>query len=83
MMVTSAVSAMIELNRTTRRVQSSKFAHPASVSDCCCGVWVLDIGAQWSVTEQPHGSTSQDTIVSHFIPLYCSKKLKVQFPYFG
>ncbi len=30
MMVTSAVSAMIEPKRPTRRVQSSKFVHPAS-----------------------------------------------------
>src|SRR5215211_149864 len=33
MMVTSAVSAMIEPNRTTRSVQSSKFVHPASLLD--------------------------------------------------
>lgn len=33
MTVTSAVNARIELNKTTRRVQSCKFLHPASVSD--------------------------------------------------
>lgn len=34
-MVTSAVSAVIEPNWTTIKFQSSKFAHPASVLDCC------------------------------------------------
>ena len=39
MMVTSAVSAMIEPNKTTRRIQSSNFVvHPSSASGSCCGL---------------------------------------------